>query len=789
MSSAVAGDATAPPGTVEIAVRGMTCAACAARIEQKLNAIEDVVATVNLATERATVTMPRAIPVDDLVAAIKRAGYDAEPVTRFASGEPAGDAGAARPGADADTASYLLRRLVVAAIFFIPLSDLSVLLSLFPADRFPGWQWVLIGIAAPVVVWAAWPFHLAALRNARHGTCTMDTLVSLSIVAASGWSLYAMFALDQHRITASPFYELFHAAGGGIYLEVAASVTTFLLAGRFYEARARRTAGEAMRELARSGASDACVLHEDGREERLPAAMLRAGQRFIVRPGERVAADGTVLFGESALDRSMMTGESVPADVATGDSVTAGSVAVSGRLIVRADKVGNDTQLAHLIALVDRAQAEKSATQRVADRICAVFVPVVLVLSALTLAGWLLAGAPAERAFSAALAVLIIACPCSLGLATPAALMVACGRGAELGIFIKGYRALESSRSADTVLLDKTGTITTGQMRVTEVVAADGTDRDEVLRRAAAVEQASQHPVARAIASLARSEFGPVPQAAGFESLTGLGARGTVAGQEVVVGRPALLAGRGLAVPAALASAVSEWERSGQTAVLTGWDGAATGAIAVSDTVKPSAAEAVGELRRLGLRTILVSGDAEATARAVADQAGIIEVVAEALPDRKIGLVDDLRAQGRSVAMVGDGVNDGPALAAADLGIALGTGTDVAISAADLIVMRNDLLAVPEAITLARATMRTIRQNLGWAFCYNIAAIPIAAAGLCNPLIAAGAMALSSAFVVSNSVRLRRFGVSASHRWWSPFPASPASRQADDQEQVTSCPA
>ena len=778
MSSVVAGDATARPGRVEFVVRGMTCAACAARVEQRLNAIEDVVATVNLATERATVTAPPAMPVEELVAAIKRAGYDAEPVTGFLGEEPADPGtptGATETTSpDASTARYLLRRLVVAAVFFIPLSDLSVLVSLFPADRFPGWQWVLIGIAAPVVLWAAWPFHRAALRNARHRTATMDTLVSLSVIAATGWSLYAMFALDQARVTASPYYELFHAAGGGIYLEVAASVVTFLLAGRFYEARARRTASEAMRELARSGASDCCVLNDEGSEERRPAAGLRAGERVVVRPGERVPADGTVLFGESALDRSMMTGESVPADVAAGDSVTAGSVVVSGRLIVRADKVGNDTTLAHLIALVDRAQSEKSAVQRVADRICGVFVPAVLALSALTLAGWLLGGAPAERAFSAALAVLIIACPCSLGLATPAALMVACGRGAELGIFIKGYRALESSRSADTVLFDKTGTITTGQMRVTEVVAADGTSREEVLRLAGAVEQASRHPVAGAIASLAGSEFGPLPQAAAFESLTGLGARGLACGHEIVVGRPALLTDGGQAVPAVLASAVAAWERSGQSAVLVGWDDAVTGAIAVGDTVKPSAAEAVAECRRLGLRTILVSGDSEAAARAVADRTGITEVVAEALPDRKIGLIGDLRAQGRSVAMVGDGVNDGPALAAADLGIALGTGTDVAISAADIIVMRDDLLAVTEAIGLARATMRTIRQNLGWAFCYNIAAIPVAAAGLCNPLIAAAAMALSSAFVVSNSVRLRQFGVPARHPWWNPVPSAPA---------------
>lgn len=491
-----------------------------------------------------------------------------------------------------------------------------------------------------------------------------------------------------------------HASGGGIYLEVAASVTTFLLAGRFYEARTRRTAGEAMRELASAGASDVCVLPGDGSERRVPVTRLRPGEVFVVRPGERIAADGTVLSGQSAVDRSMMTGEAVPYDAGPGDVVTAGTVAVAGRLIVRADRVGDDTRLAHLIALVDRMQSEKAAMQRVADRISGVFVPLVLAMSLVTLAGWLVAGFPAERAFSAALAVLIIACPCALGLATPAALMVACGRGAELGIFIKGYRALESSKRADTVVLDKTGTVTTGVMTVLAVDLADGAARADVLRYAGAVEQASGHPVAAAITSLAMRECGELPQAEGFENLPGLGARGVVEGREVIVGQARLLASRGIAVP----------------------------------------------------------GESAAAAASVAAVTGVDEVIAEALPDTKAEVVAGLRAQGRSVAMVGDGVNDGPALAAADLGLALGTGTDVAISAADIIVLRDDLRAVPEAVMLARATMRTIRQNLGWAFGYNIAAIPVAAAGLCNPLIAGAAMAVSSAFVVTNSVRLRRFG-------------------------------
>ena len=647
----------------------------------------------------------------------------------------------------------------MAAVFFIPLSDLSVLLSLFPAYRFAGWQWVLLALAAPVVIWAAWPFHQAAWRNARHRTCSMDTLVSLGVIAATGWSGYAMFALDGGPVRVSAFNELMHASGGGIYLEVAASVTTFLLAGRFYEARARRTAGEAMRELAAAGARDVCVLDGDGPERRVPASELRAGDLFVVRPGERIAADGQVVSGQSAVDRSMMTGESVPCDTCTGDQVMAGTVAVEGRLVIRADRVGGDTALAHLMALVDRMQSEKAAVQRIADRISAVFVPSVLAASALTLAGWLIAGGRAETAFSAALAVLIIACPCALGLATPAALMVACGRGAELGIFIKGYRALESSKFVDTVVLDKTGTLTTGVMAVVGVEVTGSAARSELLRYAGAVDQASEHPVAKAIAAFAQpGTGGPLPEVTGFESLAGRGARGLVDGREVVVGRPGLLADRGFAVSGELAAAVTGWQRAGHTAVLAGWDGTAHGGFALADEVKPTAAAAVAGLRRLGLRTLLLSGDTVAAAATVAEAVGVDDVIAGAMPGSKAAVVEGLQDRGRSVAMVGDGVNDAPALTAADLGIALGTGTDVAISAADIIVLRDDLQAVTDALMLARATMRTIRQNLGWAFGYNIVAIPIAAAGFCNPLIAGAAMAFSSAFVVSNSVRLRRFG-------------------------------
>ena len=763
-SAAVAGGASSAPLEMELSIGGMTCAACAARVEKKLNAIDGVTATVNLATERAIITAPAAVPAQQLIDAVEQAGYHAE-MLGAGAGYPGAEAeAAAGTGTDAARVADLRRRLIVALVLFIPLSDLSVLWSLFPWSRFPGWQWVLIAVAAPVVGWCAWPFHQAALRNARHLSSSMDTLVSLGITASCAWSLYAMFVLDRGQAGLSAGYLLLHASGGGIYLEVAASVTTFLLAGRVYEAKARRDAGDAMRELVAAGAQEACVVAPDGTERRVPVAGLSVGQRFVVRPGERIAADGEVEFGQSAVDRSMMTGESVPADAAEGDMVAAGTVVVSGRLVVRAVKVGRDTQLAHLVALVEQAQSQKAAIQRLADRICGVFVPAVLVASGLTLAGWLLAGSPVERAFSAALAVLIIACPCALGLATPAALMVACGRGAQLGIFIKRYEALEASRAVDTVLLDKTGTITTGGMAVTGVLAADGVRRDVLLRLAGAVEQASEHPVAAAISAAAQAELGALPPADRFLAMPGLGARGSVDDHDVIIGRVDLLAGRGLSVPADLVSQGRRWEEVGCTVVLAGWDGQIRGAFAVADTLKPSTAAAVAQLRRLGLRTVLLTGDSQATARAVGAQAGADEVIAGALPDRKVAVLRELQARGHRVAMVGDGINDGPALAAADLGIALGTGTDVAISAADLIVLRDDLGAVPDAIGLSRATLGVIRGNLAWAFGYNMAAIPLAALGFLNPLIAGAAMALSSAFVVGNSVRLRHFGTPAGPR-------------------------
>jgi cation-transporting P-type ATPase A/B/Cu+-exporting ATPase len=757
MSAAITGTASALESReVELSIQGMTCAACAARVEKKLSALDDVSATVNFATETATVTALASVPVARLIEAIEQAGYGADLARPRAGADGPADAGGAR--ADAARVAYLRRRLIVALVFFVPLTDLSVLLSLFGWARFPGWQWVLVAMTVPVAGWAAWPFHQAALKNARHGAASMDTLVSLGIAAACGWSVYSMFVLDRGPVLVRPLQLLLHASGGGIYLEVAASVTTFLLAGRWFEARARRDAGDAMRELAAAGAREASVLDADGTERRVPAGQLRPGDRVVVRPGEVIAADGVVEFGESAVDTSVMTGESVPAEVTEGSVVTAGTVVMSGRLIIRSVKTGEDTQLAHLIVLVEHAQAGKSRVQRLADRICGVFVPAVLAAAALTLAGWLAAGSQAEPAVSAALAVLIIACPCALGLATPAALVVACGRGAQLGIFIKGYQALEASRSVDTVVLDKTGTLTTGTMTVTGVQPAAGTSRAVLLRRLGGVEEASGHPVAAAASAAARAELGNLPRADGFESLPGLGARGVVEGQEVIAGRDKLFRDRGIAIPADLGGRCAAWEHGGHTVVLGGWGGQARGAVAVADTVKASAAAAVAGLRGLGLRTVLLTGDSRAVAQAVAAQTGVDEVIAGALPDRKVAVIRELQARGCRVAMAGDGVNDGPALAAADLGLALGTGTDVALSAADLILLRDDLDVIPDAIRLARATLATIRRNLAWAFGYNIAAIPLAAAGFLNPLIAGAAMAASSVFVVASSIRLRRFG-------------------------------
>ncbi len=756
---------------IELSVTGMTCAACAVRVQKKLSKLDGVTASVNYATGTARVTAPAGVPVGTLTGAVEAAGYSARPAELLTGADEDADSEGRRH------ASYLWHRLIVALVFFIPLTDLSLTLSLIPSVRFPGWPWVLIGCAAPVALWSAWPFHQAALKNLRHGTFTMDTLVSLGITAACAWSIWAMFTLDQRTSGRSGLSELLHGSGGGIYLEVAATVTTFLLAGRLYEARARRNAGAAMRELAGSGARDVCLLATDGAQRRVPVARLQPGDMFVVRPGETIAADGEVLFGSTAVDRSMMTGESVPAETTEGDTVIGGTVVLTGRLVVRAARVGADTQLAQLIRLVEQAQAEKAAIQRLADRICGVFVPAVLAACVLTLAGWLLAGASTGPAVSAGLAVLIIACPCALGLATPAALVAACGRGAQLGIFIKGYQALESSRTIDTVVLDKTGTVTTGQMTLAHVQPADGVDPADLLRYAGAVEQASEHAVAAAITAAATNatSAAPVPAitsvspatpatdvtrlplAERFRARPGLGASGLVQGHEVLVGRAKLLADRGLTIPADLTGACHTWEAGGCTTVLVAWDGQVRGALAVTDTVKPSAAPAVAALRALGLRPILLTGDNQATARAVAAAVGIDEVIAETLPAGKAEVITGLQARGHAVAMVGDGVNDAPALAAATIGLALGSGTDVAMSAADLILLRDDLTVAADAIRLSRATFRTIRHNLAWAFGYNLAALPLAALGFLNPIVASAAMTLSSVFVVWNSLRLRKF--------------------------------
>lgn len=758
--------------SIELSIGGMTCAACAARVERKLNKLDGVHASVNYATEKASVAASAEIGIAELVAQVERAGYRAAPI------EPEQPAQGELTDAPV---RYLLRRLVVALLLGVPLGDLSMTVVFLPSSRFTGWQWVLLAMTLPVVTWCAWPFHRKAVVAARHGSTSMDTLVSLGITAASCWSVYTMFFNGfvnngaGQRVDSG--WGLIFRPAGSIYLDVAVGVTIFLLGGRLFEARAKRRAGGALSGLAKIGTRDVSVRRDDGQEYRIPVAQLHLGDHFVVRPGETIATDGEVVLGHSGVDTSAMTGESAPIEVSEGNPVIGGTIARSGRLVVRATKVGKDTQLAQLVRLVEQAQNDKASVQRLADRICGVFVPVVLALAVLTFLGWLVIGGSVEHAFSSALAVLIIACPCALGLATPTALMVASGRGAELGIFIKGHQALESAKAIDTVVWDKTGTITTGQMTVVDValvdgelVAVDGTlgagaELDTLLRHAGAVEDASEHAVATAISALARAGLGGIPPVADFTSLSGLGARGMVNGQEVLVGSARLLAARGIPMPTALEERRARWEQQGCTTVVVAAGGVAEGAFALTDMVRPSAAAAVTELLRLGLRTVLLTGDNEATARAVAAQVGIDEVIAEVLPHDKAAVIEALQAQGRSVAMVGDGVNDAPALARANLGLAVVSGTDVALGAADLILMRNDLNVVPSAIKLARSTLRTIHSNLAWAFSYNIAALPLAALGLLNPLIAGGAMTLSSLFVVTNSLRLRKFARGKTRRF------------------------
>ncbi|WP_369806669.1 heavy metal translocating P-type ATPase [Mycobacterium sp. E802] len=729
---------------IALDVTGMSCGACAARVENKLNKVDGVRASVNFATRVATVEATADTSIEQLCAVIERAGYQAAPRVERSTTD-------ADP--DADHARSLLRRLAIAAVLFIPLADLSVMFAVVPDTRFAGWQWVLTALAAPIVTWAAWPFHRSALRNARHGTSTMETLISIGVTAATVWSMYTIF-FD---------HQTYHAAGvwqallgsDAIYLEVAAGVTVFVLAGRYFEARARSRAGGALRALAALGAKSVTVLLADGSELVLPADELKEGQRFVVRPGEAIAADGLVVSGAAAVDVSAMTGESKPVQTQEGSSVVGGTVVLDGRLIVEAAAVGPDTRFAGMVRLVEQAQAQKADAQRLADRIASVFVPCVLVIAAATAIGWLLVDGDVNRAVSAALAVLVIACPCALGLATPTAMMVASGRGAQLGIFLKGHRALEAIRAVDTVVFDKTGTLTTGQPQVIAVVTADGWSEDEVLGYAAAVESASEHPVAHAIVTACADR--DVAAVEDFQAFAGHGVAGSVDGATVIVGRPTWVT-RDRVVPANLAAARRSGESQGQTVVFVASGDTVCGAICVADAVKPSAAGAIAHLHAEGMKTMLLTGDNAATAAAIGAAVGIDDVVAEVLPEDKVGAIEKLRDQGRVVAMVGDGINDGPALACADLGLAIGRGTDVAIGAADIILVRDNLDSVPQALGLARATMRTIRVNMIWAFGYNIAAIPIAAAGLLNPLIAGGAMAVSSFLVVSNSLRLRNYG-------------------------------
>ncbi|MFC9619220.1 heavy metal translocating P-type ATPase [Streptomyces sp. NPDC056930] len=811
---------TAPPSAessrAELTIGGMTCASCAARVEKKLNRMDGVTATVNYATEKARVSFGPGTDLADLIATVEKTGYTAQPARRPEPAPPA-PARAAAPatpaiavtgafeggGADstrvrtgqatesptgteadtetgtgtddpadrkaADALASLRQRLIVSAVLAAPV----VVLAMVPALQFDNWQWLSLTLAAPVVVWGGLPFHRATWTNLRHGAATMDTLVSVGTLAAFGWSLWALFLGDagitgmRHgfdftvsRAMGSPLLERGRELGEGsstIYLEVAAGVVTFILLGRYLEAKSKRKAGSALRALMHLGAKDVSVLR-GGTEVRVPVGRLAVGDRFVVRPGEKIATDGTVVEGTSAVDASMLTGESVPVDMGIGDRVTGATVNASGRLVVEATRIGADTQLARMAKLVEDAQNGKAEVQRLADRISAVFVPVVLVLAVATLIAWLLLTDDVTAAFTAAVAVLIIACPCALGLATPTALMVGTGRGAQLGILIKGPEVLETTHRIDTIVLDKTGTVTTGRMTLQDIHPAPGTDETRLLRLAGALEHSSEHPIAQAVAAGATERIGgPLPAPEDFAGITGLGVRGTVDGHQVLVGRPQLLADAGIDIPDTLSGALADAAARGRTAIVVAWDGQARGVLAVADAVKESSAAAVAELRALGLRPVLLTGDNRAVADAVAHAVGIDEVHAEVLPEEKVHVIERLRAQGCSVAMVGDGVNDAAALATADLGLAMGTGTDAAIEASDLTLVRGDLKVAADAIRLSRRTLATIKGNLFWAFGYNVAALPLAAFGLLNPMIAGAAMAFSSVFVVTNSLRLRAF--------------------------------
>ncbi|WP_089115219.1 heavy metal translocating P-type ATPase [Streptomyces sp. SS07] len=805
-STAAAHFPAADASEAELMIGGMTCASCAARVEKKLNRMEGVTATVNYATEKARVTFGEGLKLGDLVATVEKTGYTARPVAQppvpapapapestretgpgpapevspkpasestpesapvptpeFTPGsapEPASDPTPDSVARDAEaeqeaSLAALRQRLVVSAVLATPV----VLLAMVPALQFDFWQWLSLTLAAPVVVWGGLPFHRAAWTNAKHGAATMDTLVSLGTLAAFGWSLWALFLGDAGMPGMRHGFDFTVSradATSTIYLEVAAGVITFILLGRYLEARAKRKSGAALRALMHLGAKDVAVLR-GGREVRVPAGTLVVGDRFVVRPGEKIATDGTVIEGSSAVDASMLTGESVPVEVTVGDTVTGATLNAGGRLVVEATRVGNDTQLARMAKLVEDAQNGKASAQRLADRISAVFVPIVIALALATLGYWLGNDAGLTAAFTAAVAVLIIACPCALGLATPTALMVGTGRGAQLGILIKGPEVLETTRRVDTIVLDKTGTVTTGRMTLQTTHTTDTTTETEVLRIAGALENASEHPIAHAVATAATDTTSPLPTPEDFTNVPGLGVQGIVEGHAVLVGRPRLIADAGISLPPALSRALEEDEAHGRTAVVVAWDGEARGVFGVADAVKDSSAAAVAELRALGLEPILLTGDNRAVAEAVAREVGIDTVHAEVLPEDKVGVVKRLQAEGRVVAMVGDGVNDAAALATASLGLAMGTGTDAAIEASDLTLVRGDLKVTADAIRLSRRTLATIRGNLFWAFGYNVAALPLAASGLLNPMIAGAAMAFSSVFVVTNSLRLRAF--------------------------------
>ena len=738
----------------ELQIGGMTCASCAMRIEKKLNKLDGVTAAVNYATEKAVVTAPAGLDPSVLITEVENTGYSAAlpiPPAQETEQEPREDA----------EVRGLRHRLIGSVVLSVPV----ILMAMIPVLQFPYWQWLSLVLAAPVVVWGAWPFHRAAWVNLRHGAATMDTLISVGTSAALLWSVYALFfgTAGTPGMTHPFSFTIAPSDGAGnIYLEVAAGVTMFILAGRYFEKRAKRRAGAALRALLEMGAKDVAVLRNRA-ETRIPIGELRVGDEFIVRPGEKIATDGVIISGTSAVDRSMVTGESVPVEVGAGDPVTGTTVNAGGRLAVRATRVGADTQLAQMAKLVEQAQSGKAEVQRLADRISGVFVPIVMVIAVATLGAWIGAGFPLSAAFTAAVAVLIIACPCALGLATPTALLVGTGRGAQLGILIKGPEILESTRKVDTIVLDKTGTVTTGRMTLLEVAVAEGESADEVLRLAGAVEDASEHPIAQAIATAATQQRGALPDVEGFQNVAGKGVTGVVDGYAVAVGRSTLMTEWAITLDPALSAAKAAAEANGQTAVVAAWDGQARGVLVVADQVKPTSADAIAQFTRLGLTPILLTGDNPTVAAHIADQVGIERVIADVLPADKVDVITQLQADGKIVAMVGDGVNDAAALAQADLGMAMGTGTDVAIEASDITLVRGDLRAAADAIRLARRTLSTIKGNLFWAFAYNVAAIPLAAFGLLNPMIAGAAMAFSSVFVVGNSLRLRRFRSDATH--------------------------